>query len=222
MATILVLEDDETISFGVKAGLELKGHNVICCSNVKEARASVSGSTDLALLDWNLPDGSGYSFCRELKASGNISVIFMTVRDSEADIVNGLNAGADDYIVKPFKLSVLSARISAVLRRSSRNKPDKLLKCGGIVLDLDKTEVLINDEEIALSVGEYRLLSVLMANKNLTLTRAALLEKLWDAEGNFVNDNTLTVTVKRLREKLGSDSSIRTLRGIGYRMEDTL
>ena len=224
MAVILLLEDDETISYGICAGLRKKGHQVLCCESLEKARESFSPKVELALLDWNLPDGSGYRFCRELKEIRDIPVIFLTVRDDPQDIVRGLEAGADDYIVKPFLLSVLSARIQAVLRRSGApagaQGQGRSLSCGNICLDPLSARVLADGEEISLSAGEYRLLKLLMENKNQTLTRAMLLERLWDENGSFVNDNTLTVTMKRLREKLGGSDCIRTLRGIGYRMED--
>lgn len=222
MAVILLLEDDENIAFGIQTGLNRSGYEVMWCKSLQEAQTAYSAEIQLVLLDWNLPDGSGYIFCQELKAVRDIPIIFLTVRDDEQDIVRGLESGADDYIIKPFQLSVLLARIRAVLRRSNRKNEDSILSCGKIYLERVSTRVLVNEREIVLSAGEYRLLLMLMENKNHTLTRRMLLERLWDENGNFVNDNTLTVTMKRLREKLGEADCIRTLRGIGYRMEDIL
>lgn len=165
------------------------------------------------LLDLNLPDGNGFSFCRQVKAFDvTLPVIFLTVRDDEKDIVRGLDMGADDYIVKPFLLSVLSSRIRAVLRRSSRTAEKGMLICGDISMDTEKLKAYIGTAEVVLTAGELRLLRVLLENKNQAITRNRLLELLWDADGNFVNDNTLTVTMKRLR-KAGNPKQIQTLRG---------
>ncbi len=220
--TILLVEDDGDISFAINCFLEQKEVQVICCSTVAEARSALTPAISLVLLDLNLPDGSGYDFCRTVKAMNDIPVIFLTVRDAEGDIVQGLDMGADDYIVKPFQLSVLWSRINAVLRRSGGDGggASELLCCMDIRVDKSASRVWVQGREIILTAGEYRLLLTLMQNKNRTMTRTALLEGLWDMGGEFVNDNTLTVTMKRLREKLGNPACIRTLRGLGYRMED--
>ena len=192
MTNILLLEDDETISFGIGAALKKKGYEVLNCPSIAKGKLAFSQE------------------------------IFLTVRDGAKDIIKGLDMGGDDYITKPFHLSVLESRIKAVLRRASKkavHSPE--LSCGTIRINLDKMEVQIQGNAIPLTAAEYRLLLVLMENKGKTLPRTLLLEKLWDAEGNFVNDNTLTVTMKRLREKLGQPGEIKTVRGIGYRMEDT-
>lgn len=219
MPAILLLEDDETITFGIRTALDRAGYQTVCCKTLAEAQGALSPSVQLVLLDLNLPDGSGYDFCRSVKATGDIPVIFLTVRDDEKDIVQGLDMGADDYIVKPFQLSVLLSRIKAVLRRSS-TRPDSLLCCGDIRLDAEATRVWVGEQEVTLTASEYRLLHALLLHKNRTMTRTVLLEQLWDVDGAFVNDNTLTVTMKRLREKLGNPDSVRTLRGIGYRLEE--
>lgn len=222
MTTVLLVEDDGDIAFAVKSFLEQKGLSVIWCEGVQQAVAVISPSLGLALLDLNLPDGNGYSLCRAIKSAADIPVIFLTVRDDESDIVQGLDMGADDYIVKPFQLSVLWSRINAVLRRSGNHgDASALLHCGHLRLDSAAGRVWSDDREVQLTAGEYRLLLTLMQNKNRTMTRAALLERLWDMDGEFVNDNTLTVTMKRLRYKLDYPDCIRTLRGLGYRMEDT-
>jgi DNA-binding response OmpR family regulator len=148
-----------------------------------------------------------------------IPVIFLTVRDDERDITRGLDMGGDDYIVKPFRLPVLLSRVRAVLRRYKENRPERdVLTCGEIALIISETKVTVSKIEIILTAGEYRLLLTLLQNKNRTLTRGKLLELLWDKDSSFVEDNTLTVTLKRLREKLGEASSaIKTVRGIGYK-----
>lgn len=222
MPTILLVEDDETITFAIKRFLQQKQVQTICCATIEAARASLTPAINLVLLDLNLPDGSGYDLCRIIKTRGDIPVIFLTVRDDEQDIVQGLDMGADDYIVKPFQLAVLWSRINAVLRRSTeRVSGRELFCCGEIRLDSAASRVWVNSQEVNLTGTEYRLLLALLQNKNCTMTRLVLLEKLWDMGGEFVEDNTLTVTMKRLREKLGNPVCIRTLRGLGYRMEDT-
>lgn len=221
MPHILLLEDDETIAFGIERAMKKEGSTTVWCRTLKEAQSCLDEKTDFVLLDLNLPDGNGFSFCRQVKAfDETLPVIFLTVRDDEKDIVRGLDMGADDYIVKPFLLSVLSSRIRAVLRRSSRTAEKGRLICGDISMDTEKLKAYIGTAEVVLTAGELRLLRVLLENKNQAITRNRLLELLWDADGNFVNDNTLTVTMKRLREKLGNPKQIQTLRGIGYRMEE--
>lgn len=223
MTTILLVEDDEDIAFAVCRYLEQKSVQMICCGTAAKARDSLTPSISLVLLDLNLPDGSGYDLCKAVKSMGDIPVIFLTVRDDETDIVKGLDMGADDYIVKPFQLSVLWSRINAVLRRLGGGKGDgdsELFCCAGIRVDSTAGRVWSEGREIILTAGEYKLLFYLLQNKNRTLTRTVLLERLWDIDRDFVNDNTLTVTMKRLREKLGNPECIRTLRGLGYRMED--
>lgn len=152
---------------------------------------------------------------------GDTSIIFLTVRDEVADITKGLDMGADDYITKPFHIAVLESRIAAVLRRVPEDGKGWIV-CGDIQVDKDKMQAVLKGENISLTALEYRLLLVLMENKGRTLPRNLILEKLWDSEGNFVNDNTLTVTMKRLREKLKNTRHILTIRGIGYRMEEIL
>jgi DNA-binding response OmpR family regulator len=220
---ILIVEDDETIAFGIQTFLERKQFIIEYADSLALAKQLILNgiNIELILLDMNLPDGSGFELCALVKQQMDIPIIFLTVRDDEKDIVKGLDMGADDYIVKPFQFSVLLSRINAVLRRTASNPPSNhLISCGSITLDKSKTQVFNHEQEVILTVGEYRLLLLLLENKNRTLTRAVLLDKLWDSEGDFVNDNTLTVTMKRLREKLGDHSIIKTIRGIGYRAED--
>ena len=223
MTNILLLEDDETISFGIGAALKKKGYEVLNCPSIAKGKLAFSQEISLVLLDLNLPDGTGYEFCKWVKEQRDIPIILGAGEEAGiAQIIKGLDMGGDDYITKPFHLSVLESRIKAVLRRASKkavHSPE--LSCGTIRINLDKMEVQIQGNAILLTAAEYRLLLVLMENKGKTLPRTLLLEKLWDAEGNFVNDNTLTVTMKRLREKLGQPGEIKTVRGIGYRMEDT-
>lgn len=219
MIKILLIEDDDTIAFGIRSALKKKGYEVISCMDMAEGRRLFSSEISLILLDLNLPDGSGYEFCRWVKERGDTPVIFLTVRDDAADITKGLDMGADDYITKPFSISVLESRIRAVLRRISKTE-EGILSCGTIRIDKKRMQASAYGEDISLTSLEYRLLLILMENKGCILPRNLILEELWDNEANFVNDNTLTVAIKRLREKLKDASCIKTIRGIGYRMED--
>ncbi|MBU3876178.1 response regulator transcription factor [Faecalicatena sp. AGMB00832] len=224
MIQILLVEDDENISFGIKAALKRKEYACTSCTTIEEAKRVFTDSFQLVLLDLNLPDGTGYEFCSWVKERSQMPIIFLTVRDDVKDITRGLDMGADDYITKPFHIAVLESRIAAVLRRigSEQNTEEKkgLLSCGDIQLDTEKMQAYLDGSPVDLTALEYRLLYVMMENKGRTLPRNLILEKLWDAEGNFVNDNTLTVTVKRLRKKLLDTKYIVTIRGIGYRMEE--
>jgi DNA-binding response OmpR family regulator len=221
MAAILLVEDDATLRMGIEDALKREGYSVMSAKGINEASALVKQKFDLALLDLNLPDGSGFTLCEQIKRTYGAPVIFLTVRDDEGDITKGLDMGGDDYIVKPFRLPVLLSRIRAVLRRYAGN-PGDVIHCGEIALTQSRTKVTVSSGEVMLTAGEYRLLLTLLQNKSRTLTRGKLLELLWDDGGSFVNDNTLTVTMKRLREKLGEEASrvIKTVRGIGYKAEE--
>ena len=222
MKRIFLVEDDKEIAKNLALLLHAEGFNVTHASSQGEAISVLDGNRfDLALVDISLPDGNGFTVCTEIKQAQNIPVIFLTASGDEASVVTGLNMGADDYIVKPFLLSVLLSRVRAVLRRSTRAAEKGKLTCGDISMDTEKMKAYLGTEEVVLTAGELRLLRVLMENKNQAITRNRLLELLWDADGNFVNDNTLTVTMKRLREKMNNPKQIQTLRGIGYRMEET-
>lgn len=222
MPDIAYIEDDAAIAQSVRQYLEQHGYRVTVLPGAAQARQALERRRPaLALLDWNLPDGGGDALCRWLHGRWpGLPVIFLTVRDDARDIVQGLAAGADDYVIKPFELAVLLARIRALLRRSGDAAGD-VLCCGGITLDRKRTAVLLDGEEVPLSPAEYALLLYLLENKGRTVTREALLAHLWDDHGSFVNDNTLTVTVKRLREKLRSPGCLKTVRSIGYRLEET-
>lgn len=221
MFTILIIEDDDTIAFGIKSFLLKNNYRVIHGSNLKKAKELFNTDIDLILLDLNLPDGSGFDFCQYVKKIKDIPIIFLTIKDEESTMIKGLDMGGDDYITKPFKLNVLQARISAVLRRVvKQHMQEDVLCCKNIKLIKSESRVYKNDHEIKLTVSEYNLLLQLLENKNRILTRTILLEKLWDVNGEFVNNNTLSVAIKRLRNKLEDDFFIKTVRGIGYRLED--
>jgi DNA-binding response OmpR family regulator len=221
MFTILIIEDDDTIAFGIKSFLLKNNYIVIHGENLKKGKELFKTDIDLILLDLNLPDGSGFDFCRYVKKIKDIPIIFLTIKDEESTMIKGLDMGGDDYITKPFKLSVLQSRINAVLRRTvKQNMQEEVLWCKDIKVIKSESRVYKNNHEVELTVSEYNLLLQLLENKNRTLTRTILLEKLWDVNGEFVNNNTLSVAMKRLRDKLEDDSFIKTVRGIGYRLED--
>lgn len=227
MTKILLVEDDIALSYGVEYALRKEGFNMISSKNLKEAKASLNEEIDLILLDITLPDGSGYDFCREVRGKSDVPIIFMTALDEEVNIVLGLDFGGDDYITKPVRIKELVSRINAVLRRrrkdGSNAQVQKILS-GEIVIEPLKCRVWIKDKEIILTAIEYKLLLLFIENKGNVLSRNTLLEKLWDAHGNFVDGNTLNVYVKRLREKLEedirNDKYIETVRGIGYRWSE--
>lgn len=223
MIELFYVEDDPQIADTVKGYLEQKGMQVRICSTLEQARKTLETQIpSLVLLDWNMPDGSGDALCRWIRNNWKeLPVIFLTVRGDTQDIVDGFQAGADDYVVKPFELEVLYSRIQALLRRSG-NKEETYLSCNGIVIDRKRQVVTCHSEEIALSPSEYQLLLYLMQHKGRTVTREQILEQVWDLNGNYVNNNTLTVTVKRLRDKLHHPACLKTVRSVGYRMEDLI
>ena len=224
MRNILMVEDDSTIAFAVKYAVEQEGFNLDIASDLNQAREIVSTKVyDLILLDVMLPDGNGYEFLKDLrKHDEDTPVIFLSACDEEVNIVMGLDIGADDYITKPFRVRELISRINAILRRKGKIQDNKkIIKFKNISIHTLEARVFKNDEEIILTSAEYKLLLILIQNKNVVLTRAQILEKLWDVTYDFVNDNTLSVYIKRLREKIEEDSSkpeyILTVRGVGYK-----
>ncbi len=221
MTEVYYVEDDNNIADIVKEYLEQKGYLISVFPTITETKNALENHVpDIVLVDWNMPDGKGDSLCRWMRTKWDtLPVIFLTVRNDTCDIVSGFSNGADDYIVKPFELEVLHSRITALLRRAG-NVSEQYLSCGSISIDKGRMMVLCQGEEIGVSRAEYQLLLLLMENKGKTVTRERLLEQIWDNSGNFVNDNTLTVTMKRLREKLHQPLCLKTIRSFGYRMED--
>jgi DNA-binding response OmpR family regulator len=231
---ILLVEDDETIAMGLKYSLEKEGYAVTGCRTCADACAAWKKDVyDLCFLDINLPDGSGYDLCRRFRDTSDAPVIFLTAADAEVNVVMGLELGADDYICKPFRIHELMARIKAVMRRSGR-ETEKASDSGVITADririsTKEARVSVIDEKtgeekpVELTALEYRLLLAFCSNRGIVLSRTALLQELWDVSGDFVNDNTLTVYIKRLRDKIERDPAdpkiIKTIRGLGYRME---
>lgn len=218
---VFVLEDDSAIALGLSYALESEGYTVTVVGTVQEALSTVEKQDfSLYILDLTLPDGSGYDVCRAVKAKGDFPVLFLTAFDDEVNVVMGLELGADDYISKPFRVKELLARIKSVLRRYKTDMSDGTVYLRNLEIRTGEAKVLKNGEEIILTAMEYRLLLILLNNRGRVLSRSALLENIWDVEGDFVNDNTLTVYIKRLRDKIednpDSPSIIKTVRGMGY------
>ncbi|MFZ7120994.1 MAG: response regulator transcription factor [Eubacteriaceae bacterium] len=224
MKNILLVEDDETIALGVQYSLQSEGFTVKSVINCKEALLIIENrKIDLVLLDINLPDGDGYNLCQQIKKMTSIPVIFLTVCDEEANIVMGLDMGADDYLTKPFRIKELVARIKAVLRRNENSSQQvHFFQYKHIQINTLEGKVYYDHDEILLTAIEYRLLITLFSNQGKTLSREQILNKIWDINGEFINDNTLTVNVKRLREKIEKHPQtpevIQTVRGLGYRL----
>lgn len=221
MPEIFLVEDDNTIAKNLILLLRSEGFNVTHSASQKESLKLIENAKfDLALVDISLPDGNGFTICTVIKERFNIPVIFLTASDDEASVVTGLNMGADDYITKPFRPRELIARINAALRKLRQTKA--ALTIGSLHIDTESAIVKKNGSDIFLSALEYRLLLVFINNQRNIITRSKLLDELWDAAGEFVNDNTLTVYIKRLREKIEDDPAnpkiILTVRGMGYKL----
>ena len=233
---LFLLEDDDAIGMGLKYSLEKEGYDVIHVKTKRDALESLKENEfDMCILDINLPDGNGYDVCRYIKESKDIPIIFLTASDAEVNVVMGLEMGADDYICKPFRINELMARIKSVLRRSSKGKtsvtsePDGKKKKKNISIHTNEAKVGLLDESgsnetiVELTALEYRLLLAFCNNRGIVMSRSQLLEDMWDVNGDFVNDNTLTVYIKRLRDKIEKDPAdpqiIKTVRGLGYMFE---
>jgi len=226
MLSILFVEDDDTIAMGVEYSLKQDGFQVSLADRLEEARDLLKRQPfDLVHLDLGLPDGSGYALCQEIRAAGDTPIIILSARDEEASIVLGLDLGADDYITKPFRLRELISRMKAVLRRRGPVEAgDRTLACGDVTVFTQQAKAYKNGHEVLLTALEYRLLLTLILNQGRVLTRSQILGSIWDVDEDFVNDNTLTVYIKRLREKLEDDPQnptlIKTVRGLGYKAGD--
>ncbi|MEE0305352.1 MAG: response regulator transcription factor [Eubacterium sp.] len=221
---IFLLEDDEAIGIGLTYSLENEGYNVTLAKSVKEAKKIIDEKEfSLYILDLTLPDGSGYDVCKRIKAKGDLPVIFLTAYDDEVNVIMGFELGADDYISKPFRVKELMLRIKSVMRRYSNETSDGIIKINNLKINTNEAKVYKNNEEIILTAMEYRLLLILLSNRGKVLSRTALLENIWDVAGDFVEDNTLTVYIKRLRDKIEEDPAkpefIKTVRGLGYVIE---
>lgn len=220
---IFLLEDDEAIAVGLEYSLNKEGYETRLAKCVSEAYEIIeSDSFGLYILDLTLPDGSGYDVCRKIKEKGDYPVIFLTAYDDEVNVVMGFDLGADDYISKPFRVNELMARIKSVLRRC-KGESGGIVNVGNLRINTNEAKVYKNGAEIVLTAMEYRLLLILLNNRGRVMTRNQLLENIWDIDGVFVNDNTLTVYIKRLRDKIEDDSEnpkiIKTVRKMGYILE---
>lgn len=211
MEKILIVEDDKSLNSGI--ALSLNTYKCEQAYSLAEARSFLDNSVSLIILDINLPDGSGLDFCREVRQTFKTSVIFLTANDMEYDIVAGLELGADDYITKPFSLAVLRARVHAVLRRGTNESG--VFRINKLVFDFDRLEFFSDGRQIELSKTEQKLLKLFVKNIGVTLSREMLIDRVWSDGAEFVESNALSVTIKRLREKL-PDAPIKTVYGIGY------
>ena len=222
MRKILLVEDNETIILGLKYSLEQEGFEVDVAKSVKETQKKLENTFDLYLLDISLPDGNGFEICKEIKSKQDVPVIFLTARDEETNVVLGLDIGADDYIIKPFRIRELISRINSVLRRYDKNMANSRIVYQDIVIDTKKAKVYQNNQEIIFTSLEYKILLMLFTNQNKLITRDQLLDKIWNIAGDFINNNTLTIYIKKIIEKIGDKQGniIQTVRGIGYRIGD--
>ncbi len=218
MTKILLLEDDTMIASGIMYALNNEGYEVVHCPDVQSASEQIrSQSFKLAILDMQLPDGNGFDVSTKLKNS-DTAIIFLTIVDDEEKIVKAFEEGADDYVVKPFRIRELLARVKRTLQKKAGANQDVMV-VGRVSIHMDAGKVYADGRQLELTALEYRLLLIFAMNQSKLLTRTQILEKIWDVDGNFVEDNTLTVYVKRLREKLGDAIHIETVRGMGYRVD---
>ena len=233
---LFLLEDDDAIGMGLKYSLEKEGYGVLHAKTKADALSAIKENDfDLCILDINLPDGNGYDVCKYIKEKKDTPVIFLTASDAEVNVVMGLEMGADDYVCKPFRINELMARIKTVLRRTGKGKDlstsagDGILEIKNVRIHTSEAKVGILDETsgkeemVELTALEYRLLLAFCNNRGNVMSRSQLLEDMWDVSGDFVNDNTLTVYIKRLRDKIEKDPAypqiIKTVRGLGYIVE---
>ncbi len=228
MSRLLLLEDDVSLIDGLRYSLEKDGFELEVARTVREARVCLKEghSFDLLLLDVTLPDGTGFMICEEVRSAGDTTpIIFLTASDEETSIIRGLDSGGDDYITKPFRLGELCSRIRALLRRSAMGKQEKsgLLRSGPVTVDQFAGRAYLEGRLLDLTGAEYRLLCLFLRHDGQILTRNAILDALWDGNGSFVDDNTLSVYIRRLREKIEKNPSrpkhLMTVRGMGYRWE---
>ena len=223
MKRIFFVEDDLSLIRGLSFAIKKQGYEITIARTSLEAETLLlSAKYDLVILDVSLPDGSGYDLCKKIRKTSKIPIMFLTAADEETDIIMGLDIGADDYITKPFKLAVFLSRINALLRRSDNfNQTDSELKSNDIKVELLKRDVYKNGKQIDLTASEYKLLCLFMENPNIVLSAKQILGKLWDCNQNYIDSNTLTVYIRRLRTKIENDpgqpQKIVTVRGMGYK-----
>ncbi len=224
MGNILLLEDDKSLNRGISFKLKKEGYNVNTAFNIKQAK-EVFEKNDINLIisDVGLPDGNGFEFCEEIRKISNVHIIMLTALDQEIDIVTGYDIGADDYITKPFSLIVLISKINAFMRRIEDADVENLISCGSLSLNYLENKLKKEDEDILLSKNETKLLKYLMENSCQIVTKEQLMQALWDIDGNFVDENTVAVNIRRLRQKVENNPStpdyIKNIRGVGYTFE---
>ncbi len=220
MEKILIVEDDKLINGGIKTYLRSKGYECVSVYDLASAREAVCDSFNLIILDIKLPDGNGLDFCRYIRRESKVPIIFLTANDTDEDVIEGFRQGCDDYIAKPFSPEVLWQRIIAVLRRSSSEEKSQLYSYKDLSADFEKMKVYIKGEPVKLSKTEFKLLELLIKNRGQVLTRDVILSRIWDVDENFIDESTLSVHIRRLRQKLENDAKnpeyIITVFGIGY------
>lgn len=218
---LIIVEDDKSLNQGLCRALASENRQVISCQNIRMAREQLAlGGAALVLLDINLPDGNGLDFLQEIKAAApTLPVIMLTANDTDMDIVEGLEKGADDYITKPFSLSVLRARVNARLRQTTDSAGGQVYENGKFRFDFDRMHFTVDGSAVELSKTEQKLLRLLVENHGNTLSRSFLVDRIWTDGAEYVDENALSVTIKRLRDKLDAQDYIKTVYGIGYKFE---
>ena len=211
---LLLIEDNKGIAKGLEFSLQGAGYETELCHNCEQAYAKIGGDYAVIIIDISLPDGNGFDLYKDSRRVNSSPVVFLTALDDEDSIVRGFDLGAEDYITKPFSTRELIARVKRLTRKS-----ESTVTVGEITLDLDKQAVFKESEKVEFTALEYRVCSLLIQNHGAVVTREMILEKIWDIAGNYVSDNTLSVYIRRIRQKLGADK-IKTVKGAGYRMED--
>ena len=225
MSRLLLLEDDQSLIYGLSFSFKKQGFNADIARTISEALDLwAKNEYELLILDVSLPDGSGFEFCRKVRENSDVPIIFLTASDEETSVIMGLDIGGDDYITKPFKLSILISRINALLRRTETYKykyNSQEVESNGIKIHLLEGIAYKNENALDLTSGEYKLLCFLMENPNIILSKDQILEKLWDINGNYIDNNSVTVYIRRLRVKIEDNPShpkmIQTIRGLGYK-----
>lgn len=221
MAKILLVEDDNSLAIGIMYTFNYEGFECLHAQTAESARELFDGSFDIVVMDVELPDGNGYELCKEIRIKSDVPIIFLTSYDDEVNIVMGLDIGGDDYVTKPFQLKVLMSRIKANIRRRNPIRGN-IIRGGNLQVDTELCTAYVDGVKLELTATELRLLTFFITNVNKTLKRSVILDRIWDNQGKFIDDNTVSVHIRHIREKLrslNSEASIVTVRGIGYRME---
>ena len=219
MKRILVVEDDTMLNAGLCCNLELDGYQAVPAHDAATALGKIQNEPfDLIILDVNLPDGDGFELCKKIKAVRDIPVVFLTARDLEADVMAGFDLGADDYVTKPFNINIFRKKVAVVLKRSKGSEHQEIYECGDLLIDFDKLTASVGGDPVVLTPNEYKILKIFTGNPGVLLTRQILIEKLYDADADFVDEHALTVNINRLRSKIetGDRKYVRTVYGMGY------